>query len=76
MPYPNEYAARIKNPGLFEKDSFRRKTIKPGIDIIIGRLKGESSMSTQAYRFDKKKFTAQTAKAWLSKNKIPYISFE
>ena len=75
-PYPNEHAARIKNPDEFEQDSFRRKNIEDGIDIIIGRLKGETSTTIQAYRFKSAKFTADEAKKWLSDNNIKYISFE
>lgn len=77
MPYPNEHAARVRQPGDFEKDSFRRKTIATGIDIIIGKLKGgDGSMVTQAYRFNAKVFTADEAKKWLKDHKISYISFE
>lgn len=75
-PYPNEHAARIKDPDEFEQDSFRRKNIDDGIDIIIGRLKGETSTTTQAYRFKSAKFTADEAKKWLSDHDIKYISFE
>lgn len=76
MPYPGEHAARIVEPDKFEKDSFRRKNIADGIDIIIGKLKGETSMTTQAYRFKSDKFTAEEAKKWLKDHKIDYISFE
>lgn len=75
-PYENEHAARIREPGDFEKDSFRRKNISKGIDIIIGKLKGEDTMTTQAYRFDAKEFTAEEAKKWLKDHDIKYISFE
>lgn len=76
MPYPNEHAARIRQPGDFQKDTFRRKNIADGIDIIIGKLKGESSMTIQAYRFDADVFTASEAKKWLKDHDIKYISFE
>jgi len=50
MPYENEHSCRIKDPGAFQPDSFRR--MKTGIlSIIIGRLKGESKTTTQAYRY-------------------------
>jgi ATP-dependent Clp protease protease subunit len=76
-PYPNEHAARVREPGDFKPDSFRRKNISSGIDIIIGKLKsGGDSMETQAYRFDAKKYTAEQAKKWLKDHKIKYISFE
>jgi len=76
MPYPSEHAARIISPEKFEKESFRRINIAPGIDIIVGHLIGEKTMTTQAYRFDKSKFTAQEAKDWLKKHDIKYILFE
>jgi hypothetical protein len=76
-PYPNEHSARIREPGDFKPDSFRRKNIETGIDIIIGKLKsGDDSMVTQAYRFKADKFTAEEAKKWLKDHKIKYISFE
>ncbi|MBU0909625.1 MAG: hypothetical protein KJ717_08655, partial [Proteobacteria bacterium] len=76
MPYPNEHSARIRDPGDFEKDSFRRKNIETGIDIIIGKLKGKTTTTTQAYRFKVDSFTAAEAKKWLKDHKIKYISFE
>lgn len=76
-PYPNEHAARVREPGDFKPDSFRRKNISDGVDIIIGKLKsGEDSMVTQAYRFDAQKFTVDEAKKWLKDHDIKYISFE
>ena len=76
MPYPNEHAARIKDPSLFQKDSFRRKNIAPGINIIIGKLKGQDTTTTQAYRFNKNKFTAEQARKWLDEHNIKPILFE
>lgn len=76
MPYPNEHSARIRNPGDFQKDSFRRKNITTGIDIIVGRLKGKTSTTTQAYRFKSNKYTVSQAKKWLKDNKVKYILFE
>jgi hypothetical protein len=76
-PYPNEHAARVREPGDFKPDSFRRKNIADGVDIIIGKLKaGGDSMVTQAYRFKADVFTADEARAWLKKNDIKFISFE
>lgn len=76
MPYPNEHAARIKSPALFEKESFRRKSIQSGISLILGKLKRQSSMTAQAYRFSKSTFSADEAKKWLKDHDIKYISFE
>lgn len=76
MPFPNEHSARIKDPDLFDSDSFRSKELKSGIRIIIGKLKGESTMTAQAYRFSSSQFSAEEAKKWLKDNKVSYISFE
>ena len=76
MPYPNEHSARVKSPGSFQQDTFRRVNITDGIDAIMGRLKGETTMTVQTYRFDKKKFTPAQAKKWLADHKISPISFE
>ena len=72
MPYPNEHAARVRDPKLFVKDSFRRKEIAPGVSIIIGKLKSDPDgpMVVQAYRFDKNKFTPEEAREWLKKHNI------
>lgn len=75
-PYPNEHSARVRDPDEFEKDSFRRKNIAGGVDIIIGRLKGEKTLTTQAYRFDASKFTVEQAKKWLKDHNVKYKSFE
>lgn len=76
MPYPSEHAARILDPDKFQQDSFRRKNIAPGIDIIIGKLKGEDKMTVQAYRFDREKFSVDEAKKRLKEHKVDYIDFE
>lgn len=76
MPYENEHSARVKNPGSFQPDSFRRKELSDGVSVIMGKLKGESSMTAQAYRFKADKFTAKQARDWLKENNITYIEFE
>ena len=77
-PYPNEHAARIRDPEEFEEDSFRRKKLEgeEGISIIVGKLKGEDTMTTQAYRFSIENWTADEAKKWLKDHNIKYKSFE
>lgn len=77
-PYPNEHAARVQDPGDFEADSFRNKTLpgKPGVRIVMGKLKGKTSMTTQAYRFSADSFTEEQAKKWLEDNDVKTIGFE
>lgn len=76
MPYPNESAARCIEPSKFVQNSFRRKEITDGVSAIMGHLKNEATMTIQAYRFAKDKFTPEEAKAWLKKNNVKYIDFE
>ena len=54
MPYPNEHACRIRQPSAFEKGSFRRIK-RNSISIIIGKLKGKKTTTTQAFRYPKDK---------------------
>ena len=75
-PYPNEHSCRVKEPSLFDPKSFRRKNIADGIDIILGKLKGKTTMTTQAYRFKKDKFTIAQAKKWLKDHDVKCIKFE
>jgi ATP-dependent protease ClpP protease subunit len=55
-PYPNEMACRLREPGDFKPDSFRRTPRahegKP-YDVIAGKLEGEDTMTEQAYRYPK-----------------------
>ena len=79
MPYPNFHAARMLDPGKFEKDSFRTINIgnkNSGITAIVGKLKGESTTKVQTYRFDKDKFTAKQARQWLEDHDLKPIEFE
>ena len=76
MPFANQHSGRVVDPAKFQEDSFRRKNIAPGVDIIIGKLYGEDTFTTQTYRFDAAKFTPEEAKKWLKDNNVKYISFE
>lgn len=89
MPYPGEHAARLRDPGDFNPDTFRRtkggtiygsKKVPTSVGIIWGKLKGASGPSDnpipQALRFDKTAWTVDAAKKWLKDNSIKYISFE
>ena len=65
-----EYAVRIIAPDKFKKSSFRSKRISPNVRIIIGRLKGKTISTVQAYRFNKEKFSLEKVKSWLKKHKV------
>jgi len=76
MPFPNFHAARVKDPSAFEEKSFRNKEITEGVQAVMGKLKGENTMTIQSYRFSKEKFTEAQAKEWLKRNEVKFISFE
>ena len=65
MPFPNEHSCRLKPPGSFQPDSFRRTSRRSGgkrYDVIMGRLKGKSSMTEQTYRYPKSEWSAAEAR--------------
>lgn len=62
MPYPNEHAARVRDPADFQPDSFRRVDEFEGRPLvhdgkkywaIVGRLKGKTTTRIQALRYKK-----------------------
>ena len=66
MPYPNEHACRLREPGSFQPNSFRRMARDhegKKYSIIMGKLKGEDTLTEQAYRYDKEAWDADTARA-------------
>ena len=68
MPFPNEHACRIRQPGLFESGSFRR--IKQGkLSILIARLKGQTTTTTQAFRYPIVDWMTNEARKHCAKNK-------
>jgi len=75
MPYPNEHAARLKEPSRYVR--FRRENDKfgPGIHAIWG-ITSDGTVELQAIRFDADKFTAAQARAWLKEHGHKPILFE
>mgnify|MGYP000862637626 CR=1 FL=1 len=73
-PYPNEHAARLRDPGQY--DSLRRinDDLGEGIDAIYGIKEGQSEL--QGIRFDAAQFTAAAAREWLQENGYEPIEFE
>lgn len=89
MPFPNEHSARLRNPGDFDPDTFRRTKggtiygkikVPQTIGIIWGKLKGSSAPEDmpipQTLRFLKDSWSAAEAKSWLKTNNVKYIGFE
>lgn len=79
MPLVNFHSGRVKDPGLFLEKPWATITIKPGIELVTGKLKTDGvkgPMVGQSYRFDIDKFTVQQAKDWLKKHKVKTLLFE
>jgi ATP-dependent protease ClpP protease subunit len=70
-PFPNEHACRVRDPNAFQKGSFRRITRKAdgkNLGIIIGRLKGKTTTTTQAFRYPKGEWRVETARNHCNRN--------
>lgn len=65
-PYPNEHACRLREPGDFQPDSFRRITREhegKEYTVIVGRLEGETELTEQAYRYNRETWGEDAARA-------------
>jgi hypothetical protein len=67
MPGVTEYSARLRPPEWFDKKSFRRMAISPGIFLLIGKILGRKTTTAQSIRFKKEYFTKSQAERWVSK---------
>lgn len=85
MPYTNEHSARLMSPDTEKIRVGRTKggkvqgiQVPSSISVIwfIQKRNGKETPIPQALRFPVKRWTADAAKSWLSKNKIKYTSFE
>ncbi len=86
MPYPNEHAARVRDPSDFDKSTYARLDHKNkpelpvGVSIIVAKLKQANkpsdAMVTQTYRFDRTKFSPAEVKKWLDDHEVKGYSFE
>jgi len=64
-PFPSEHSCRLRDPDDFNPDSFRRATRKhedKEYSVIMGKIKGDTTMTEQAYRYKKEVWTAAEAK--------------
>jgi hypothetical protein len=62
MPYEGEHSCRIRQPGEFQPDSFRRAA-QGKLAMIIGKLKGESATTVQAFRYSTDQWSEKEARA-------------
>lgn len=65
-PYPNYHSCRLKDPKDFQKGKFvtqKRKSDGKEYSVILGRLKGEKTLTEQGYRYHRNTWTEKEAKA-------------
>jgi len=74
-PYPNEHAARIKEPTGYKAFFRTNDALGVGIHAVYG-IKEDKNSEIQSIRFDDTKFTPDQAKAWLEEHDFEYIEFE
>ena len=64
--FPNEHACRVREPGDFEEDSFRRITRETDdgkeFAVIVGRLEGEETTTAQSFRYPTSDWTESEAR--------------
>ena len=75
-PYPNEHAARLRDPGQYDRFRRRNNAAGKGVDFIFGIKTGENGAELQAIRFKLADFTAAEARAWLSERDYEPLEFE
>jgi len=65
------YRYRLRDPDDFQKDSFRTIPLKgvEGISMVMGRLKGETTMTPQSVIFSKEKWTEERAREWMEEHR-------
>lgn len=74
-PYPNEHAARLKDPAQYDRLRRRNDAGGKGVDFIFG-IKTGQPVELQAVRFRSAQFTAAEARKWLSDRDYSPIEFE
>lgn len=67
MPLPNAHSCVVKDAGQFEADAFGKgqkfKTVKSGIlNILIGKIRGESKTTTHSYHYPTADWTEDVAR--------------
>jgi HK97 family phage major capsid protein/HK97 family phage prohead protease len=75
-PYPNEHAARLRDPGQYDRFRRRNDAAGKGVDFIFGIKEGEDGAELQAIRFRLTEFTAAEARAWLRERDYEPLEFE
>lgn len=64
-PFPNEHSCRVMAPGKFDEGTFRRvdrSSDEKKLSLIMGKLKGENTLTLQAFRYPKGVWAVEQAR--------------
>lgn len=75
MPYENEHAFRVNDPGKYKYFRRENDAFGDGISVIWG-ITEDKDVEIQAIRFDKEKWTIDEARKWMENHKIKAIEIE
>lgn len=75
MPYENEHAFRVNDPGKYKYFRRENDAFGDGISVIWG-ITEDKEVEIQAIRFDKEKWTIDEARKWMENHKIKAIEIE
>lgn len=72
----NSYRYRLRDPDDFQKESFRTIPLEgvKGVSMVMGRLKGETTMTPQSVIFSKEEWTEERAREWIREHREDLIS--
>ncbi len=64
MPFEDLHACRLRDSSDFENGSIRtiRAEGEPGLSILVGRLKGQTTTTRQSFRYDRNIWTERRAR--------------
>jgi len=74
LPFPNFHGCRLRNPGDFQSGAGNWATVSRDHDgksynVVMGRLKGESTMTQQAFRYPKAVWSSSEARSHCKSHK-------
>lgn len=72
MPFANEHSCRLREPGEFQENGFRRverESDGKKYFVIMGKLKGEDILTEQAYRYPISTWTEDQSRSHCKEHK-------
>lgn len=70
-----KHTAKMADPTIFQRDTFREKRLSDGVTAISAKRKNGTKMEIQSYHFAGDMYTADGAKKWLKDNNLNPVEF-